>query len=99
MREKAPDPVTDPVLGGAPRTERTRAALRGSEGRQASSRYWICGRSRWVYGCLEGIDRGGGVMDNPFWGTVSLALLGTLVGVLVLMITEDVQRAMTQRRH
>lgn len=43
--------------------------------------------------------KGGGVMDNLFWGTVSLALLGTLVGVLVLMITEDVQRAMTQRRH
>jgi hypothetical protein len=38
-------------------------------------------------------------MDNLFWGTVSLALLGTLVGVLVLMITEDVQRAITQRRH
>ena len=41
----------------------------------------------------------GGVIDNLFWGTVSLALLGTLVGVLVLMITEDVHRAMTQRRH
>jgi hypothetical protein len=38
-------------------------------------------------------------MDNFFWGTVSLALLGTLVGVLVLMITEDVRRAMMQRRH
>jgi hypothetical protein len=38
-------------------------------------------------------------MDNFFWGTVSLALLGTLAGVLVLMIIEDVQRAMTQRRH
>jgi hypothetical protein len=38
-------------------------------------------------------------MDNLFWGTVSLALLGTLVGVLVLMITEDVHRATTQRRH
>ena len=50
-------------------------------------------------GVFGGDRTGGGVMDNLFWGTVSLALLGTLVGVLVLMITEDVQRAMTQRRH
>ena len=38
-------------------------------------------------------------VDNFFWGTVSLALLGVIVGLLVLMLTEDVLRAFAQRRH
>ena len=42
---------------------------------------------------------GGGIVDYFFWGTVSLALLGVLVGLLVLMLTEDVQGALEQRRH
>ena len=42
---------------------------------------------------------GGGNVDSFFWGTVSLALLGMRVGLLVLMLTEDVQGALEQRRH
>jgi hypothetical protein len=38
-------------------------------------------------------------VDNIFWGAASLALLGVLIGLLVLMLTEDVHRAMAQRRH
>jgi hypothetical protein len=38
-------------------------------------------------------------VDDVFWGTVSLALLGLLVGLLILMVTEDLHRALQQRRH
>jgi hypothetical protein len=38
-------------------------------------------------------------VDNFFWGATSLALLGVLVGLLVVMITADVHSAMGQRRH
>jgi hypothetical protein len=38
-------------------------------------------------------------VDNFFWGAASLALLGVLVGLLIVMLTEDVHRAMGQRRH
>ena len=38
-------------------------------------------------------------MDNFFWGATSLAFLGVLVGLLVLMLTEDVRKAMEQRGH
>lgn len=40
-----------------------------------------------------------GGVDYYFWGTVSLALLAVLVGVLIAMLTEDVHRALEQRRH
>nr|MBA2599676.1 hypothetical protein [Actinomycetota bacterium] len=36
-------------------------------------------------------------LDNIFWGAASLTLLGVLIGLLILMLTEDVQRAMAQR--
>ena len=32
-------------------------------------------------------------VDNIFWGAASLALLGVLIGLLVLMLAEDVHRA------
>ena len=32
-------------------------------------------------------------MDYYFWGTVSLALLVVLVGVLIAMLTEDVHKS------
>jgi hypothetical protein len=38
-------------------------------------------------------------VDDYFWGSLSLALLVVLVGVLIAMLTEDVQRALEQRRH
>ena len=38
-------------------------------------------------------------MDDVFWGAVSLAVLGLLVSVLILMVTEDLRQAMQQRRH
>jgi hypothetical protein len=44
-------------------------------------------------------DEGGGVVDGYFWGTVSRALLVVLVGLLIVMVTGDVQRALEQRRH
>lgn len=44
------------------------------------------------------MDRRGGGVDNFFWGAVSLALLGVLVGVLILMIAADLHEAMDQRR-
>ncbi len=44
-----------------------------------------------------GTDGDGGV-DNIFWGAASLALLGVLIGLLVLMLAEDVHRAMGRRR-
>jgi hypothetical protein len=34
-----------------------------------------------------------------FWGSVSLAMLVVLVGLLILMLTADVQKAIEQRRH
>lgn len=37
-------------------------------------------------------------MDNIFWGAASLALLGVLIGLLILMLAEDVHRAMADRR-
>jgi hypothetical protein len=42
--------------------------------------------------------RGRGV-HNYFWESVSLALLAVLVGLLILMLTEDVQKALERRRH
>ncbi len=36
-------------------------------------------------------------LDNIFWGAASLTLLGVLIGLLILMLTEDVHRAMAQR--
>jgi len=42
---------------------------------------------------------GGGSVEEYFWGTLSLAVLVVLVGVLVVMLAEDVQRALEQRRH
>jgi hypothetical protein len=38
------------------------------------------------------------VLDNVFWGAVSLAVLGLLVGVLIVMVTEDLRDVMRQRR-
>jgi hypothetical protein len=38
-------------------------------------------------------------MDYFFWETVSLALLGLLIGLLILMLAEDKQGASEQRRH
>jgi hypothetical protein len=38
-------------------------------------------------------------MEHFFWETVSLALLGLLVGLLILMLAEDKQGASEQRRH
>jgi hypothetical protein len=38
-------------------------------------------------------------MDHFFWETVSLVLLGLLVGLLILMLAEDKQGASQQRRH
>jgi hypothetical protein len=37
-------------------------------------------------------------VDNVFWGAVSLAVLGLLVSVLIVMVTEDLRKAMQQRR-
>ena len=37
-------------------------------------------------------------VDNIFWGAASLALLGVLIGLLVLMLAEDVHRSMADRR-
>ena len=42
---------------------------------------------------------GGGFVDNFFWGAASLTLLGVLVALLVVMLTDDVQRAIGHRRH
>ena len=42
---------------------------------------------------------GGGLVQDAFWGTVSLMILGVLVGLLVLMLFEDVRKAMGERRH
>jgi hypothetical protein len=39
------------------------------------------------------------VVEDYFWGTMSLAVLVVLVGLLIAMLAEDVQRAMEQRRH
>lgn len=36
-------------------------------------------------------------VDNIFWGAASLGLLGVLIGLLVLMLAEDVHRAMADR--
>jgi hypothetical protein len=47
---------------------------------------------------VTGDGMGWGV-DNFFWGAVSLALLGVLVGLLVLMLTMDLHQAMGHRRH
>jgi hypothetical protein len=38
-------------------------------------------------------------VEDYFWGTLSLAVLVVLVGLLVVMLTEDVRRALEQRRH
>jgi hypothetical protein len=38
-------------------------------------------------------------MDHFFWETVSLALLGLLIGLLILMLAEDMLGASEQRRH
>jgi hypothetical protein len=38
-------------------------------------------------------------VDEYFWGTLSLALLVVLVGLLIAMLAEDVKRALEQRRH
>jgi hypothetical protein len=37
-------------------------------------------------------------LDNIFWGAASLVLLGVLIGLLILMLAEDVHGAMAQRR-
>ena len=37
-------------------------------------------------------------VDNIFWGAASLGLLGVLIGLLILMLAEDVHRAIAQRR-
>ena len=42
---------------------------------------------------------GGRAVDDYFLGAASLAMLGVLVGLLILMLTQDVKRAMEQRRH
>ena len=42
---------------------------------------------------------GGGLVQDAFWGTVSLMILGVLVGLLVLMLVEDVRKAMGERRN
>ena len=36
-------------------------------------------------------------MNDIFWGAASLALLVLLVGLLILMITDDVRNVMAQR--
>jgi hypothetical protein len=60
-------------------------------------------RSIWRWSHLpigfEGGDGGGGVVEDYFWGTLSLAVLVVLVGLLIAMVAEDIQRAMEQRRH
>ena len=44
-------------------------------------------------------DRGDGALDsNYFWGTVSVALLVVLIGLLIMMLAEDVQKLSSQRR-
>ncbi len=52
-------------------------------------------------GCLgwSAKDERGGLVQNAFWGAVSLMILGVLVGLLVLMLVEDVQKAMGERRN
>jgi hypothetical protein len=52
-------------------------------------------------GCLgwSAKDGRGGLVQDAFWGTVSLMILGVLVGLLVLMLVEDVQKAMGERRN
>jgi hypothetical protein len=37
-------------------------------------------------------------LEHAFWGGVSLALLGMLIGLLVLMITEDLRAHLERRR-
>ncbi|HET9671286.1 MAG TPA: hypothetical protein VFQ40_00385 [Actinomycetota bacterium] len=37
-------------------------------------------------------------MEQAFWGGVTLALLGVLVGLLAVMVTEDL-RGLSSRRH
>jgi hypothetical protein len=36
-------------------------------------------------------------MEDLFWGAISLALLGVLIGLLVLMVTQDVHNLMANR--
>jgi hypothetical protein len=31
-------------------------------------------------------------VDHVFWGTISLSLLGVLLGLLTIMVVEDVRR-------
>ena len=38
-------------------------------------------------------------MERYFWGVLSLGLLVVLVGVLIVMLAEDLHRALDQRRH
>jgi hypothetical protein len=37
-------------------------------------------------------------LEQAFWGGVTLALLGVLIGLLVLMITEDLRTVLARRR-
>ena len=47
----------------------------------------------------QGRDGGGGLVQDAFWGTVSLMILGVLVGMLVLMLVEDARKARGERRY
>jgi uncharacterized integral membrane protein len=38
-------------------------------------------------------------VEDYFWGTLSLALLVVLVGLLIAMLAGDVHRALEHRRH
>jgi hypothetical protein len=40
-----------------------------------------------------------GTVDKYFWGTLSLALLAMLVGLVVVMVREDLRRASEHPRH
>lgn len=37
-------------------------------------------------------------MEQAFWGGVTLVLLGVLLGLLALMVTEDLRAALDRRR-
>jgi hypothetical protein len=44
-------------------------------------------------------DRRVGAVDNYFWGTLSVTLLAVLVGLVVVMLRDDLRRRSEQRRH
>jgi hypothetical protein len=42
---------------------------------------------------------GAGLVEDAFWGAVSLMILGVLVGLLALMLVEDARKAMGERHY